>query len=525
MAEFFCAAGDLVKTPYGECVVDSVREAPFRSVLCTPVAWKLADYSSSQPRFFLNPKDVRKKLLMPGDLIKCPYGGAGKILEVRQYHYKVALDNWQLADKKSPTLYLMHSAVTADIEAQKAAAEQKRKRSQWNNMLTIAVSNKDKAAALFKKKDYEGAKKAYLDALSALNNLGTELPDSFRAEVLEHTIPCHNNIALCSMKNKQYDEAIAYANNGVMLVDALDGQINKGAGAAHGGSGERKLSMVWMAFKRRGMTYEKLIRDWKKKSLFYKGKAAYLAKEFDIAIDNLAMALAVLNTPLEGSVAWALATCDGNSAEVSALVDPNLYMNTTGGAEGKKVEVKRDAMHEKQVKELADLLALAKQDKKRAEKKERNTWSKAFEKTADAPLPAAEDNAGRSAPAAPPVTPNGTAALPIAAAPVSTGEKKATIDVSKYLSAKTGTAPADPSRRPVAGVGNISPASSSAGAAAKLAAEAVADESDSDSDSDDDYDVAKGSSVLDQVPGGGWGIGAAVAAVAGLAFVLSRPKN
>ena len=524
-----------MKTPYGECVVDSVRETPFRSVLCTPVEWKLADYSSSQPRFFLNPRDVRKKLLVPGDLVKCAYGGAGKIVEVRQSHYVVTLDNWQLADGKSPVLYLMHSAVTVDAEAQKAAELHKRKRAQWNNLLTIAVSNKDKAAGLFKKKDFDGAKKAYLDALSALNNLGTELPDSFRAEVLEHTIPCHNNIALCSMKNRQYDEAIAYANNGVMLVDALDGQITKGAGAAHGGSGERKLSMVWMAFKRRGMTYEKLIRDWKKKSLFYKGKAAYLAKDYNQAIENLAMALAVLNTPLEGSVAWALATSDGNSTEVTALVDPNLYLNTTGEAgeeEGKKTAaVKRDAMQEKQVKELADLLALAKQDKKKAEKKERDTWSKAFEKTAEKPLPAAEDNAGRSAPAAPPVEPQGPAAVPIAAAPLSVGgEKKASIDVSKYLSAKS-CAAADTSPRSVEGVGQVSPTSSNAnaGAAVKPSTEAEAEESDSedDSDSDDDDDdlVAKGKSFLNEVPGGGWGVGAVVAAVAGLTFALTRPKN
>ena len=142
-----------------------------------------------------------------------------------------------------------------------------------------AAALKSKAAKLFKNESYGDARQGYLDALEVMNKLGYEMPDNFRAEVLEHTIPCHNNIALCCMKDKKYEEAKIYANNGVMLVEALEGQIKKGK------------SKVWEEFTKRGMSLHKLTKDWKKKSLFYKGKACLLQRDYDGATENFDKAL------------------------------------------------------------------------------------------------------------------------------------------------------------------------------------------------------------------------------------------
>lgn len=406
MSPPFFNVSEIVDTRYGEMTVTELRLVNgIHHIIGTPTTWQLADYSTSQPKFFMNPEDCNRKLpaCKVGDYVTCPYGGAGIVKEVRDVHYVVHLLNWIMADGKSPVCHLQHDVVKLDVKRQKAEAETAKQLVDWRALLTTAVKSKEEAAICFKNKNFDGAKTCYLSALASLNSMGTTLPDTVRAEVLEHTIPCHNNIALCCMKSGKYDESRAFANNVVMLVEALEQQILSGAGHAQGsqgkdtnngsGSGERTLSMVWVEFKKRGMTFTKLIKDWKKKSLFYMGKAAYLAHDYDQAIEFLSMAIAILVTPLEGSVANALAVCDGNSMEVQALVNDSVYLTTETSANGDVVmkgpvngtvdNAKNDAAYQQNLKELTDLLQQSKNAKQKQEKKEKATWSKAFAKSAE----------------------------------------------------------------------------------------------------------------------------------------------
>jgi tetratricopeptide (TPR) repeat protein len=521
-------AGTVVNTPYGECTVTSVREGSdevTRKVLCTPTKWQLADYSSSQPRFYLSPKDVVKRLLSPGDAIISTYGGKGKIVETRPLHYVVTLNNWIMADGKSPMCYLQHNAVKLDTIEQEKETEKKLKLAKCRDLLDLTVNCKETAAILFKKKDYDGAKKSYLEALGTLNKMGTELSDSLRAEVLEHTIPCHNNVALCSMKLKQYEDAITYANNGVLLVDAIDNQICSGAGAIHGGKtgNDRKLSLVWLAFKKRNMSYTKLIKDWKKKSLFYKGKAYYLAKDYDNAIDDLALALAVLNTPIEGSVGWALAHCDGNNDAVDKLIDHDLYLSTTTNSDGtttigkpNKVKVEHSPEQQKQIKEILDLLQKAKNEKKISEKKEKQTWSRAFAKTADSePMPEYEAKPQPPAIQMPLPTPapvvQSSAPLPISV-PSSGTNSKIDVDVSKFITPK----PASPR--------SVSETNSS-----KVISKPSTDEEEEDDEEEEESDDEDDDEVYKDDGGvfGGYGaaaIGVTAAAALIGGFLFARKK-
>ena len=185
--------GEKVSTPYGACIVKEIRKATKLTsdiVVCTPTTWELAEYSSSQPRFYLNPADVKPASYRVGQTVISQYGGEGFVESINDTHYVVRLNNWSLADGKSPVQYLQRQSISVD----KVRAENEAK---WRKLLEDAVLAKDKAANLFKAKDFDGAKESYLNALTKLNGLGTELPDDFRAEVLEHTIPCHNNVALC----------------------------------------------------------------------------------------------------------------------------------------------------------------------------------------------------------------------------------------------------------------------------------------------------------------------------------------
>ena len=367
----------VVETPYGRCVVRD-QAAGQNKLLCTPITWQLAEYSSSQPKFYMNEESISPVKYAAGDLVWSQYGGEGKVERVTESHLVVTLKNWQLADGKSPTQYLQNEAVVPlsdhdfvektkmDVVKEKEKNDPKKKRdTELREGIDKAVALKNEAASHFKKSDFSNAQKSYLQALEFMNKMGYDMPDPFRAEVLEHTIPCHNNIALCCIKQKNYDEAKIYANNGVMLIDAMESQISK------------TTSKVWEEFQKRGMSLEKLTKDWKKKSLFYKGKACLLQRDYDGACENFDLALRLVKD------------------------DPKLGT---------------------QAKELADFFAQAKKLKAVALRKEKDTWKKAFNKNTK------EGKTETPAPA-----PASAVAPQVASPPRNGASAKAKVDVSKYI--------------------------------------------------------------------------------------------
>ncbi len=384
--------GSVVETPYGRCVIrrgeeEGTKGSLANNVLCQPTTWQLAEYSSTQPKFYMNRESISAVKYSVGDAVWSQYGGEGKIVKITATHYVVTLSKWKLADGKSPTCYLQGEAITplADREfAEKIKQEaldeaerntpEKKREAEIRKGIDKAVSLKNDAASCFKKENYQDAQKTYLTALETMNKLGYDMPDPFRAEVLEHTIPCHNNIALCCIKMKNYDEAKIYANNGVMLIDAMESQITK------------SKSKVWEEFQKRGMSLEKLTKDWKKKSLFYKGKACLLQRDYDGACENFDLALRL---------------------------------------------VKDDAALAKQSKELSDFLSQAKKLKAVAERKEKEMWKKAFNKSKEE----GDKEAAAAAEAAPALAsapaPGPSAEQPKVASPPRSGKTK--VDVSKYV--------------------------------------------------------------------------------------------
>ena len=98
---------------------------------------------------------------------------------------------------------------------------------------------------------------------------------------------------------------------------------------------------VWQELLRRGLTNKKICYEWKKKGYFLAGKANFLAKEYEAAIENIENALKLG------------AAMSGSTSDKEAIAD----------------EAK-----------LKEMLQMA-QKKRAAElKKEKQTWSKAFEK-------------------------------------------------------------------------------------------------------------------------------------------------
>lgn len=243
--------------------------------------------------------------------------------------YSIELVKWQLANGKSPVMYGQAGSFS-DAPKEKTITY-------IEKMVRNSIALKDEAGTLFRSKDFEGARAKYLEALNAMKYLGEGLDNEQKAIVFELTVPCHNNLALCSLQMHDYSEASIYARNGIMLVSAIEDRIDSGK--------------VWQHLVARGMTEKKLKNEWKKKSYFLAGKADLMRREYAAAVTNLEAALKL--------------TVHDDSAQSTAVAE----------------EAK-----------LRELLQIATKKRSAELKKEKNTWAKAFEKNNKEPEPAPQSH-------------------------------------------------------------------------------------------------------------------------------------
>jgi len=322
--------GDVVDCMYGRCRVDEVREDD-GMVIATPLSWRLA--AGQLPVFYLNKESVKPATVRVGDVVKCNYGGLGTVVEVREADFVITLQNWKLAQGQSPSLYLqresfeLSSGLEEGAKGVKSAKQlQREQMAYWKESIRRAGEKKNEANEWFKKGDMDKARELYLEALTmCTQNVGNEmdsLPDSMRADVFETMVPCHNNVATCSLKQQNFAEVVAFARNGLMLARHMEARIGQ--------------SNVWRELEARGMTQDKLVKDWIKKSLFLLSRAEMALKEYDEACDHLDKALKL---------------------------------------------VEGDAAYEKNAAELRALLLEAQKERKKQIKKEQKIWGGAFEKS------------------------------------------------------------------------------------------------------------------------------------------------
>ena len=97
----------LVSTPYGDGHVIQILD---NKVVVQPLTWTMA--RNQRPTFYMNASDVQP-LFSVGSQVQTVFG-RGIIVDFRKVDrmYVVKLDNWKLADNKSPTLYLNQSSFT-----------------------------------------------------------------------------------------------------------------------------------------------------------------------------------------------------------------------------------------------------------------------------------------------------------------------------------------------------------------------------------------------------------------------------
>ena len=164
--------GNKVNTPYGRGVIIEDRG---NIVVVKPNSWVLAN--NKPPTFYLNIKDI--KFFEVGDKVTTSFG-TGLINDIRADGvHIVTLNNWSLANGKSPTLYLNQSAIkpsqlTNETPAITTSTE-KPKESKVKSIdeillesLDKALSYKTEATELFKAKQYEKSRAMYMQALNVL---------------------------------------------------------------------------------------------------------------------------------------------------------------------------------------------------------------------------------------------------------------------------------------------------------------------------------------------------------------------
>ena len=182
--------GQHVSTPYGEGEIVSIND---NNIVVVPFNWAMA--MGQKPTFYMNPNDT-KPLFGVGTSIKCVFGN-GTVTAVRDSDniFVVTLNNWKLADGKSPVLFMNQSSISlvkgsnksdSDIEAAAAAAAAAQSKAQFEEYMRKATEAKNEATEAFKKNDIETARLKYMTVLETLQVRGPS--HSMGIEMLQYLI-------------------------------------------------------------------------------------------------------------------------------------------------------------------------------------------------------------------------------------------------------------------------------------------------------------------------------------------------
>ena len=203
--------GQLVTTPYGNGFISKIRiENDITCIIVTPTDWTMDRNQKSV--LYMNPKDVKPKFLIDSK-VQTQFG-TGVIQNVRDEDgiYVVTLDNWFLATNTSPKLFLNQSSISEIINIPNES--QIEKLSYFHECIKKSKEHKSLAEKSFKMNDFDSAKSNYILALEVLRYIDVEhLGNEDKARILEQSIPTHNNVALCCMKLKNFNECVIYAKN------------------------------------------------------------------------------------------------------------------------------------------------------------------------------------------------------------------------------------------------------------------------------------------------------------------------
>lgn len=287
--------GDEVRSIFGSGVINEIRQTDSIYVI-TLDNWFLATGKSpvlylqsqsfslkSNSNTYNNEKIFTKEAsdeFPINSLVKTIFG-VGIVKTKRQDTMLVVEStDWKLANNKNPIFYLQPSSVTkyTPITKKEESIEQIME-AKIIKLIAQAIASKNEGNASFKNKNLAEAKKNYLQALSFIQNLSDDIKKEQRASIFELMITCSNNIALCSLREKQYSDVTNHAKTSLNIIEAIEGRLD---------------GKVWSALQKQGVTLSTLKKTWKRKCLYLLGKAEYSLQNYEEAKSYLQSALLLI---------------------------------------------------------------------------------------------------------------------------------------------------------------------------------------------------------------------------------------
>jgi ribosomal protein L14 len=232
-----------IRTPYGEGLTLRTRPATGAAPQMRQIElvdWKNArDASTSdvgfvKPAFLYSTADFPSVSPQVDDEVVCLYG-RGKVTEIRvasttdengrsttSTTLVVLISDWRLAHRSRVTCYLQPAAVRV-VRAKKLYEMSVYER------VEAGQNFKEEAATQFSAKEYKEALRSYAKAIDAVRYVQhkKDSSNSVRADLLVMMITCTNNAATCSRQLGHWDEALNFAKNAQVLIDALERQKGK----------------------------------------------------------------------------------------------------------------------------------------------------------------------------------------------------------------------------------------------------------------------------------------------------------
>jgi tetratricopeptide (TPR) repeat protein len=266
----------LVLTQYGRgLVIRSNRDDGIREVQLTE--WEMASSRRGVPpnAMLYTPQTFPSVKPLKGDNVVCQWG-RGIVQEIRRNGtIVIQLSSWRLANRSLVKCYLEPSSVQV---------VRKKTKSEMDVYERVELANEFKALAnsQFAHKMYEPAVVTYSKAVDAVRYVQHDATSSneVRADLIVAMITCSNNAGTCSVHLHKWDQAIRFAKNALVLIDALY---------------PKRGSRIHTVLNRDGHPDSQIFGEWRVKSYLIMARAHFERKDYDTALETLKGANAILN--------------------------------------------------------------------------------------------------------------------------------------------------------------------------------------------------------------------------------------
>mmetsp|Transcript_17227 Transcript_17227/g.34532 ORF Transcript_17227/g.34532 Transcript_17227/m.34532 type:complete len:427 (+) Transcript_17227:180-1460(+) len=269
--------GQNVATPYGNGIVTKAGSVTPAGEAVVPAAlslrsWKLANGTS--PTLYTS-TTTWPEVVPPveeGCDVKTQYG-RGRVEALVDGRATVLLTEWRLAGSSRVRCYL---------DVGQCTFVERKKFNELTGLEKIDEANvrREKAKAVLGSGDFSGAAELYKQACFYLQTVDNDslTDNASRASLLECMIACKNNAAMCCNRLKQSADAAQFANDAVLLLDAIYKQ--------------RGLK-IHAHLNSMGLSDTTLFHAWRSKGLLYGAQARAETKDFTLAVELLKRCIAL----------------------------------------------------------------------------------------------------------------------------------------------------------------------------------------------------------------------------------------